>query len=162
MRDTRTSSTRELRNALGTFATGVTVVTARDANEQPFGMTANSFASVSLEPPMILWNVAKDAWCYERFRGCEYFAVHVLKQSQQGLSEHFARRSNDKFSDIPWQVADYGVPQLDEYIACFVCETIDRIDAGDHLILLANVVAHDVQSHDSPLLFHRGLYGALE
>ena len=153
---------RELRNALGTFATGVTIVTARKPDGTPFGMTANSFASVSLEPPMVSWCVAHDAWCCADFIATEHFAIHVLKDSQRELSETFAAKDRDKFASVPWTEGPHSLPLLDECVSCFVCRVAQRIEAGDHTILLAQIESLDVHSHERPLIFHRGLYASLQ
>lgn len=147
-----------LRNALGTFATGVTVVTALDPGGKPYGMTANSFASVSLDPPLVLWNVGRDAWCYREFCAVDFFAVHVLTENQQRVAEHFAMKNVDKFGAISWHSGPHGVPKFDEFMTCFLCRSEQIVEGGDHAIIMARVESYDLRDHTRPLLFYRGGY----
>jgi len=149
---------RELRNALGTFATGVMVVTAVDASGKPYGMTANSFASVSLDPPLVLWNVGRDAWCYSDFCAAKHFAIHVLTENQQHVAEHFAKKNVDKFGAISWHSGPHGVPKFDEFMTCFLCRAERLVEGGDHSIIIAKVDSYDLRPQSQPLLFYRGEY----
>ncbi|WP_257549384.1 flavin reductase family protein [Sphingopyxis sp. DBS4] len=145
------------RNALGSFATGVTIVTTCDKAGQDCGLTANSFNSVSLDPPMVLWSLARDSLSMEAFRDSEYFAVHVLAADQEPLSNGFARRGADKFAGLTPDRGAGNVPLLAGCAARFQCRTAYRYEGGDHVIFVGEVIAFD---HDdrAPLLFHGGRY----
>jgi len=147
------------RRALGNFATGVTVMTTSHAGRKT-GMTANSFNSVSLQPPLILWSIVKTARSYEVFEQANYFAVNVLAADQIALSNHFARYSEDKFEGIEVETAECGVPLLPNCAARFVCEKYQCVDGGDHWIMLGKVLHFDDFGR-SPLLYHQGAYSAL-
>lgn len=145
------------RNALGAFATGVTIVTTMDKNGQPVGVTASSFNSVSLDPPLILWSLAKSSLSRDAFSQSGHFAIHVLAASQEMLSNRFARSGEDKFAGVEWQVGKLGPPILSDYAALFECRTRHEYEGGDHVILVGEVVAHDARDQP-PLLFHGGRY----
>ncbi len=148
------------RQALGSFTTGVTVVTAVGLKGEDIGLTANSFNSVSLDPPMILWSLAKSALSLEAFKAAQYFAVHILASSQEELSGRFARRGEDKFFGLDLQRGRAGVPLLDGCAARFFCRTAFQYEGGDHIIFVGEVVEFDHKGLD-PLLFHSGQYGQL-
>lgn len=152
---------RQFRSALGHFATGVTIVTTRDTSGDPVGVTVNSFASVSLDPPLILWSLAKNSYSLDAFTACSHFAVHVLASSQQGLSDRFARAASDKFSGLAPESGLGDAPLLSGCATVFECSTEHRYDGGDHLILVGRVHRFDVQDR-APLLFYRGRYAAPE
>lgn len=152
---------RAFRDALGTFATGITVVTTNDASGKPVGMTANSFASLSLDPPLILWSVGDHADCYEAFRDAGHFAVHILHSDQQAVSTQFSTKGADKFAGIPWHAGQEGSPVLEDYATCFECVKEANYPGGDHVILVGRVVNFDVRGERAPLIFHRGQYKAL-
>lgn len=148
---------RAFRNALGCFATGVTIATTCDADGAPIGVTASSFNSVSLDPPLVLWSLAKSAQSRAAFRRSGHFAVHVLAASQEALSNRFARSGEDKFAGVDWRAGELGSPLLDEFAARFECRTRHEYEGGDHVILVGEVVAFE--SRDvAPLLFHGGRY----
>lgn len=151
---------RALRDTLGQFATGVTVVTTIDCSGQPVGMTVNSFNSVSLDPALVLWSIGKSSLGYSAFTEGEYFAVHVLKGDQQNVSNLFAGRGADKFGQVKWHKGEGGVPQLDDCAALFHCRRVQNIDGGDHTILLGEVLDFSAGGGE-PLIFHRGRYRAL-
>jgi len=151
--------TAAFRRALGNFATGVTVMTACHAGRKT-GMTANSFNSVSLQPPLILWSIVKTARSYDVFEQANHFAVNVLAADQIALSNHFARYSEDKFEGIDIETAPCGTPLLPGCAARFVCEKYQCVDGGDHWILLGKVIHFDDFAR-SPLLYHQGAYSAL-
>jgi 3-hydroxy-9,10-secoandrosta-1,3,5(10)-triene-9,17-dione monooxygenase reductase component len=148
---------RAFRNALGSFATGVTIATTSDAEGRPIGVTASSFNSVSLDPPLVLWSLAKSSSSREAFCCSGHFAVHVLANSQEGLSNKFARSGDDKFKDVAWKSGVAGSPVLDTYASVFECRTRHQYEGGDHLILVGEVVSFDQRDED-PLLFHGGGY----
>ncbi|WKT61488.1 flavin reductase family protein [Microbulbifer thermotolerans] len=151
---------RALRDTLGQFATGVTVVTTRDAAGQPVGMTVNSFNSVSLEPPLILWSIDKQSLSYDAFTTQPHFAVHILKADQQHVSNLFAGRGADKFGQVHWHTGADGVPRLDDCAALFHCRLAQCVDGGDHTILLGEVLEFSAPGGE-PLIFHRGRYRTL-
>lgn len=148
---------RALRDAFGCFATGVTVVTTRQENGTPRGFTANSFTSVSLDPPMLLVCVAKNAHSCPTFAGAPHFAVNVLAEEQKDLSGIFASRAADKFERSVWHAGVAGMPVFDASLAHFVCSREKVIDAGDHIILLGRVIGHATGS-GQPLGYFRGTY----
>jgi 3-hydroxy-9,10-secoandrosta-1,3,5(10)-triene-9,17-dione monooxygenase reductase component len=148
---------RAFRDALGAFATGVTIATTRDGCGEPVGVTASSFNSVSLDPPLILWSLAKNSLSHQSFAESGHFAVHVLAASQEPLSNRFARRGDDKFAGLAWRTGALGSPILDDYAALFECRTRHQYEGGDHIILVGEVVAHDARD-EPPLLFHAGRY----
>lgn len=147
----------DFRNALGQFATGVTVVTTTDAAGKPVGVTASSFNSVSLDPPLVLWSLAKTSGSMPAFQNSGGFNVHVLASHQQDLSNQFARPSENKFAGVDWKNCEDGFPALPEYAAMFRCKTHFQYEGGDHIIFVGEVT--DYQSHDFPVLvFHGGKY----
>ncbi|MFK7840747.1 MAG: flavin reductase [Sphingorhabdus sp.] len=145
------------RTALGSFATGVTIVTSVDAEGQPVGVTASSFNSVSLDPPLVLWSLAKSSLSSATFCSSGHFAIHVLAASQEQLSNSFAHSGVDKFSDVTWSPGGLGSPVLENYAALFECRTVHQYEGGDHVILVGEVVAYD-KKDQAPLLFHGGRY----
>jgi len=154
-----TFDTRAFRRALGNFATGVTIITASHAGHAT-GMTANSFNSVSLDPPLILWSIIKTSRSYELFAQSNHFAVNVLAADQIALSNHFARHSRDKFADIETEMGISNTPLLPGCAARFLCEKYQCIDGGDHWIFLGKVIDFDDFGR-SPLLYHQGAYSAV-
>ena len=148
---------RDLRRAFGCFLTGVTIVTTVDEDGTPCGFTANSFTSVSLEPPLILVNIATSAFGAPVFTSAKGFVVNILASNQRGLSNRFARAGEDKFADVEWRGGKTGAPILDEVVSWFDCEQYQQVEAGDHIILIGKVVDYDYNTH-SPLGFCRGTY----
>ena len=149
---------KEFRNALGMFATGITVVTTTTPEGEPVGMTVNSFASVSLDPPLVLWSVGDHANSYELFTQTKHFAIHVLRKDQEALSNLFASRGEDKFGGLDWQIGEYGSPILPEYAACFQCTTEYTYPGGDHMIMVGRVTNFEDRGDEEALLFFRGQY----
>jgi len=148
---------QEFRKALGSFATGVTIATTKDADNQPVGVTASSFNSVSVDPPLVLWSLAKTSFSHHAFCSSGHFAVHVLTASQEDLSNRFARSGEDKFSEIDWQDGELGSPVFAEHAALFQCRTRHQYEGGDHVIFVGEVVAYQARD-EAPLLFHGGRY----
>jgi flavin reductase (DIM6/NTAB) family NADH-FMN oxidoreductase RutF len=147
---------RAFRDALGRFATGVTVVTAL-TDEGPVGITANSFASVSLDPPLVLWSPARASSRFPVFAAAEHFAIHVMGREHRDLAAHFVRHGRD-FSGIATEPGPGDVPLLADCLARFACRTEARHDAGDHLIVVGRVL--EAASRDgAPLVFCHGGYG---
>lgn len=152
---------RAFRNALGQFATGVTVITTLDQDGNNIGMTANSFSSVSLDPMLVLWSVAKSSACFDAFHTAKHFAIHVLHAGQRQISTQFASRCDDRFAGIETKFGRGGVPLLPEYNALFQCDTEARYEGGDHLILVGRVIEFDHRPV-APLIFHAGRYADLD
>jgi flavin reductase (DIM6/NTAB) family NADH-FMN oxidoreductase RutF len=149
---------RDFRNALGAYATGVTIITATAPDGRPYGITCNSFASVSLNPPLVLWSLGVYSSSLPVFQNASHFAVHVLSISQQALANKFAKSSDDKFAGIDWTPGLGNAPVLAESIANFQCRSVNRYYGGDHVIFLGAVEAYAYNSKE-PLLFARGTYG---
>ncbi|TJY64909.1 hypothetical protein E4T66_01375 [Sinimarinibacterium sp. CAU 1509] len=147
----------EFRKALGSFATGVTIITTRAADGTPLGLTANSFNSVSLDPPLVLWSLANNAGSFDAFRSAEHWAVHVLGSDQEDLSGRFARRGEDKFSGLDTEEGLGGVPLLRGCAARFECRTASQYQGGDHLIFIGEVLRF-ARDEAAPLVFHGGKY----
>ncbi|WP_412529893.1 flavin reductase [Burkholderia lata] len=145
------------RRALGAFVTGVTVVTTIQPDGSPRGFTANSFTSVSLDPPLILVCIAKTASSHPVFSAAQRFAVSVLAENQTDVSGVFASKAPDKFAQVPWDTRKTGAPVIRDAAASFDCVTHDVVDAGDHIILIGRVVDF-VQTSASPLGYCRGAY----
>jgi len=150
---------RVLRRALGNFATGVTIVTA-SAGQQQVGVTANSFNSVSLDPPLILWSLAKQSGSYAVFAAATHFAVNILAEDQLALSNQFARPSAERFANVACRPGLGGCILLEGTSANFQCETFQILEGGDHWILIGKVVAFEDHGR-SPLLYHQGSYATV-
>lgn len=149
-----------LRSALGTFATGVTIVTALSPDGTPAGFTANSFTSVSLEPPLLLVCLAHTAASYGIFRAAESFAVNVLEVGQEETAKRFASRGADKFGPTAWAEGTRGAPLIKGSLAIFDCALHQRLKAGDHDILMGRVLGFSIHDGEA-LLYHRGAFKAL-
>jgi len=148
---------RSLRQLLGQYATGITVVTALDVNQRKIGMPANSSTSVSLDPPLILWNIAKSATHFEDFRQAEYVAINILNEDQYLESNHFSKSADDKFEGLD-DVDEYiGIPILNKSLTTFVCRQYELHEAGDHYIIVGQIEACRNQM-GNPLVFHNGQY----
>ncbi|GLZ87489.1 flavin oxidoreductase [Metapseudomonas resinovorans] len=148
---------RAFRRALGNFATGVTIVTATAPDGTRAGVTANSFNSVSLEPPLILWSIDKRSSSLEVFQQAGHFAVNILAADQIDLSNQFARPRDDKFEGVSFESGIGGAPLFSDCAARFQCEMHQQVDGGDHVILIGKVLAFDDFGR-SPLLYHQGAY----
>lgn len=149
---------RPLRDAFGAFATGVTIVTAADRDGRPYGFTANSFASVSLDPPLLLVCPARGASCLPAIVESGHFAVHVLAREQQALAERFSRRNADRFQSLGWTADAAGAPRIPGACARFSCALEHRHGGGDHEILIGRVREFETEPELEPLLFIRGRY----
>ena len=152
--------TRELRRALGSFATGITVVTARAPDGRIAGVTANSFCSVSLDPPLVLWCLAGSAPSRAVFAHASHFAVHVLAEDQLHLSDRFCKPSRNKFAGLETTEGLGGAPILDGVVALFECSREQRHDAGDHVILVGRVERYH-HTNRPPLVFHASGFRSL-
>jgi flavin reductase (DIM6/NTAB) family NADH-FMN oxidoreductase RutF len=153
----RTFDKRQLRNVLGSFVTGVTVVTTLDAEGKMHGLTANSFSSVSLDPPLVLWSQATSAGSYPAFRHAERFAINILAEDQYDLANHFASRSPEKFSGIDHDLGVDGLPLLRHCSGWLECKVVACYPGGDHVIFVGAVDGIR-QSARRPLVFGGGQY----
>ncbi len=147
----------DLRRAFGSFATGVTIATTLDKSGGPVGFTANSFSSVSLDPPLLSVSIAKSAFGLTLFTESDGFTINILAEHQRDLSNRFASQGNDKFANVNWQPGRTGAPQLEKVVAWFDCENFQQVDAGDHVILIGKVLDYSYNT-DAPLGFCRGAY----
>lgn len=142
------------------FATGVTVVTARDARGKFVGLTANSFNSVSLTPPLVLWSLARTAGSMAAFRAGSHYAVNILSADQQALAVQFSSPGRDRFANVAFSLGAGGAPLLEGAAARFECFNRSRYDEGDHVIFVGEVERCTHRPGASPLLFHGGQFYA--
>lgn len=149
----------DYRRALAQFATGVTVVTTRSVHGDPIGLTVNSFNSVSLEPPLVLWSLALRASSLAAFEACSHYAVNVLAGDQLDVAQRFATRGTDRFAPSDWHPGLHGVPLLDGCVATLIARNRSRHREGDHVILVGEVEQFDAPG-GTPLVFHDGRYFA--
>lgn len=150
---------REFRNALGCFATGVTVITTLGPRREMIGITANSFSSVSLDPPLILFTLGRHAYSLKAFLAAGDFAVNVLRREQKELSGRFAVALGDKWAGIDYEVWESGCPILPGSLASFECRNRTTHDGGDHVIFVGEVQRMRCDRDGQPLVFLRGGYG---
>lgn len=148
------------RNALGSFITGVTIVTTCDADGNFVGLTANSFNSVSLDPPMVLWSLGLNSGSLPAFRQAKWWAVHILASEQEALSGRFAKRGIDKFAGLEVSAGPGGIPLIDGCAARFICQTAFEYEGGDHAIFVGAVTEFE-RAARTPLAFHQGRYARL-
>ena len=152
---------RELRNALGRFATGVCVITANPPGQKPFGMTVNSFAAVSLDPPLVLWSIQKDSECMPAFEAATQYTVNILSDEQQAVSNRYAKKGDHALAAEDFRQGRSGCVVLRNALASFECDIEARIDGGDHIILLGRVLEMENRPTGKPLLFYSGQYREL-
>lgn len=148
---------RSFRNALGQFATGVTIVTTIDHTGRQIGLTANSFNAASLDPPMVLWSLSRRSANLRVFSTCDYFSVNVLAEDQKALSERFASKHENRFLEVDWEVGIGGIPLLRGCAARFQCRNAYAYEGGDHVIFVGEVVDFDRYDRTA-LVFHKGNY----
>lgn len=156
-----TDSVRDFRNALGTFATGVTIVTTSSDDGEPIGLTANSFSSVSLDPPLLLFCLDRESFSFGHFEKTKHFAVNVLNAGQEDISSHFARPSQDKWRHVSYDMCSVGCPSFADALAIFECKTHAVHDGGDHIIIVGEVLDFTHQQEGDPLLYYRGRYAKI-
>jgi flavin reductase (DIM6/NTAB) family NADH-FMN oxidoreductase RutF len=152
---------RVFRNCLSRFATGITVVTCMDAKGVPHGMTVNSFNSVSLDPPLILFSLARDARSLASFEAATSYAVNVLAADQMDMSQKFSMAGEEKWQDTNWSTGEHGAPVLDGVMATFECRPETTADGGDHVIFIGRVEQCDQREDANPLLYFAGRYAHL-
>lgn len=150
------------REALGQFPTGVTIVTTLAEDDEPIGMTASSFNSVSLDPPLILWSIDHRAHSLDIFRHCEYFAVNMLSDQQMPLSNLFASTGADKFKDTNFTRGHGNVPLLPNCTVQLECRTWNTYPGGDHTIIIGEVLNYSHEGDDSALAFYQGSYAKMD
>ncbi len=154
------SHTKVLRQALAQFTTGIAVITTVTPEGSPVGLTANSFSSVSLDPPLVLWSLSLQAGSLNVFRQCARYLIHVLSADQLELAKRFATRGADRFgpaSGTVWQPNASGLPALEDCLAWFECSHRSQYVEGDHIILVGQVETFAAPG-GSPLAFHAGKY----
>jgi flavin reductase (DIM6/NTAB) family NADH-FMN oxidoreductase RutF len=151
-------STQQFRAALGMFATGVTIVTARTPDGAVVGLTANSFNSVSLEPPLVLWSLSRAAASLAAFSKGSHYAINILAADQKALAERFALRGADRWKDVGFDEGSGGAPLLHGCAATFECFNRSRYEEGDHVIFVGEVERCTHREGASPLLFHGGRF----
>lgn len=153
---------KDFRRALGKFATGVTIITTRDAEGEDIGVTASSFNAVSIDPPLVLWSIDRSAWSASAYRDAEHFAVNVLNTGQVDVSNRFARKGEDKFGQSSFTRGRGEVALIDEAAAQFECRTWAVYDGGDHDIIVGEVLDYRYRDDVSSLVFHNGRYAISE
>ena len=159
MMDINTNISR-FKEVMGNYPTGVTVVTAVDEQGVPLGLTVNSFASVSLDPLLILWSIDKRVSSYQSFIKTDKFAVNVLSSDQSDICSLFASKDIDRFINCDWKLSEHTLPIISAALGVLQCKTFKTIEAGDHTILIGEVV--DIQSENKePLLYHGRKFGKI-
>jgi flavin reductase (DIM6/NTAB) family NADH-FMN oxidoreductase RutF len=158
MRSAPRFTTQQFRAALGTFATGVTIVTAQGSKGQPIGLTANSFNSVSLSPPLVLWSLSRQAGSMPAFTSGSHYAINILSAEQRSLAERFASKNLDRFAGVAFREGSSGAPLLDGAAAVFECFNRSQYEEGDHVIFVGEVEHCEWRNDALPLIFHAGRY----
>ena len=156
--NTPSFTTDTFRNALGMFATGVTIVTARSPHGDLVGLTANSFNSVSLNPPLVLWSLSRNSSSIDAFRTGSHYAINILSAHQKDLALQFASKVPDRFAGVKYTIGAGGAPLLDGTVATFECFNRSRYEEGDHIIFVGEVEKCSHNSTASPLLYHGGKF----
>lgn len=149
------------RRALARYPTGVAIITALASDQRPIGMTCNSFTSLSLEPPLVQWSIAKTSRNHAAICSTSHFAVHVLDAAQRELCRQFSARDKDRFAALELETGLHGLPLLTQYHARFECETYARHEAGDHTIIIGRVLRLCEQEGDA-LVFYRGRLATID
>lgn len=155
-----TISQVEFKRALGNYPTGVTVITTLDENNKPVGLTANSFASVSIDPLLILWSLDKKSSLYNAFIQTSKFAINILAEDQENLCSLFASKIADRFSQCEWDLSERQLPVFPGALSQLECEVYKKVDAGDHIIFIGEVI-HISNEDKNPLLYHKRNFGAI-
>lgn len=153
---------RAFRDALGQFPTGVSIITASPDGYQPFGVTANSFASVSLDPPLVLWSLQKTSDTFAAFEAATHFAVNILSLDQQAMSNQYAKKFEHDLEADHFRIGETGTPIINDAVVSFECEKQVCHDGGDHLIMVGRVLAMTGIGAATPLCFHAGKYRRLD
>jgi flavin reductase (DIM6/NTAB) family NADH-FMN oxidoreductase RutF len=151
-------SSAEFKQCLGMFATGVTVITTRSTDDRLIGFTANSFNSVSLSPPLVLWSLSCHSSALTPFLHCKHYAINILAADQKDLALQFSAKIPDRFAGVDYSLNDHGVPLLAGAVAQFECSNRSRYHEGDHMIFVGEVHRCSHQNGASPLLYHGGQF----
>lgn len=151
---------KELRRVMGHFATGITIVTTRSADGTPYGLTANAFTSLSLDPPLCLVCVDRKAESFAHFYDSKVFTVNVLSRDQEDLSDRFAKSGGDKFTGVATDPGHHGAPCIAGALATLECRITDTVEAGDHVIHVGRI-EHVATGPGDPLLYFQGKYRRL-
>jgi len=150
----------KFKTVMGNYPTGVTVVTAVDQDGTPVGLTVNSFASVSLDPTLILWSIDHKVTTLDIFKNADKFAVHTLASDQADICSLFASKGVDRFANCNWSLSEQGLPIISGAYGVLQCKAFKQIEAGDHTILIGEVI--DIQNEDKePLLYHKRKFGKI-
>jgi flavin reductase (DIM6/NTAB) family NADH-FMN oxidoreductase RutF len=152
---------RELRDALGRFATGVCLITTVSDSNQAVAMTANSFTSVSLDPPLVLWSLQNNSDVYEVFATPRHFAINILSTEQQAQSNRYAKKGQHDLDPADYRIGKYGAPVIRHALVTFECELEATHEGGDHLIIVGRVKDMQEKPSGEPLLFYCGRYREL-
>ncbi|MCB1842905.1 MAG: flavin reductase family protein [Halioglobus sp.] len=152
---------RQLRNAMGRFATGVCLITTYTDDRQPLALTANSFSSVSLDPPLVLWNLQNNSDVYAHYAGQRFFAINVLSSEQQDMSNHYARKGQHLLDPAHFREGRYGAPIIRNALVNLECELHATHAGGDHLIIVGRIRDMHERPNGKPLLFYAGGYREL-
>ncbi|SFE97540.1 flavin reductase family protein [Alteribacillus iranensis] len=149
------------KDVMGNYPTGVTVVTTKAQDGQPVGLTVNSFASVSLDPLLVLWSIDHGVSSLPEFQAADGFAIHILAGDQQDLCKNFAKKDVDRFSTCNWDFSSHDYPVIEDAFAVLQCKTFKQVEAGDHTILIGEV--QDIQKDDTkqPMLYHTRHFGPI-
>lgn len=152
---------RQFRDALGKFATGICVVTVAPEGGEPLGLTVNSFASVSLDPPLVLWSIQNNSECFDAFSRSQKFAVNILSAEQETHSMRYATRGGHALQAGHYAIGKTGSPRLKGALACLECRVWARYPGGDHQILVGEVEELETRPTGIPLLYHSGSYALI-
>lgn len=152
---------RALRDAYGQFATGICIVTTLDPQGHPTGLTVSSFNSVSLEPALVLWSLRKESWSVAAFDAADSFAINVLSEDQQAVSDRFAKPLPGKFENVSYVLGKHSMPLIQGAIAQFECRKHSQLDAGDHWVFIGEVIEFGI-TQGEPLIFHGGRYSTTQ
>ncbi|QFU77201.1 flavin reductase [Halioglobus maricola] len=152
---------RDFRDILGKFATGVCVITTSADGVPAFGMTVNSFCSLSLSPPLVMWSIGESSDCFSDFEKVGRYAVNILREDQQYLSARYSKKAEHALHDGDWEEGKSGCPVLAESLASVECEIETRVNGGDHVILIGRVLSASAGDEAKPLLFYSGRYAEL-
>jgi len=151
----------QYKQALGSFATGITVISAPGPDGTPIGITANSFNSVSIDPPLVLFSLKRSSYSLQAFLDSETFAVNILREDQQSLCDRFAQASEDKWSRVGYDIWDTGCPILHDALAKFECRIRHTYEGGDHIIIVGEVVRFEYDPNGRPLVYWRGKFQSM-
>lgn len=155
----KTHKINYFREAMANYPTGVSIVTATDESNTPFGLTVNSFASVSLDPLLILWSIDNNASTYDKFMEIDKFTVNILAENQAEIASVFASSKEDRFENCEWYYSEHNLPIISEAMASLQCNVFNKIEAGDHIILIGEIFHIHVEEK-APLLYHQRKLGA--